>query len=302
MDQSTSLCDLVVKINDYIKGKEHFEKFKIERNALPNVGLLILCSRFFRQADSIIKQYLTSIILGKQQLQMNQLVCYDINHIMDWQQLLEIDVDRKEVNIGLREQEQDIQQVLFKSLIKDVQEIVLKVWHIRATGTSEDLPIPNNTFKHLFSIRSMICNPYLTTTKSNKIIYAELFGLSKKVIDLAIKADMYQELSDMFKTFLYDIQNKIDKNQTGDYITNVNNPNITKHKGHLPKRLKSNVEQSSSKGKQVLRNSTHINVIDNNEINAEGEGSGDMINTKGCKCRKCKKYEHFAKTCEAEVL
>ena len=289
-----------------------------------------------------------------------------------------MDVDREEVNIGLREQEQDIQQVLFKSLIKDVQEIVLEVWHVRATGTSgighyvvllndgthlctclllinkglicrhffcvatysqtaifhitlisprwylepnieqealiqqlsaiilcsnsEDLPIPNSTFKHLFSIRSTICNPYLTTTKSNKIIYAELFGLSKKVINSAIKADMYWELSDMFKTFLYDIQNKIDKNQTGDYITDVNNPNITKHKGRPPKRLKSNVEQSSSKGKQVLRNSTHINVIDNNEINAEGEGSGDIINTKGRKCEKYKKYGHYAKTCEAEVL
>jgi len=66
--------------------------------------------------------------------------------------------------------------------------------------------------------------------------------------------------------------------------------------------LKSNVEQSSSKGKQVLRNSTHINVIDNNEINAEGEGSGDIINTKGRKCGKYKKYGHYAKTCEAEVL
>ena len=38
-----------------------------------------------------------------------------------------MDVDREEVNIGLWEQEQDIQQVLFKSLIKDVQEIVLEV-------------------------------------------------------------------------------------------------------------------------------------------------------------------------------
>src|SRR6266498_3685588 len=289
-----------------------------------------------------------------------------------------MDVDREEVNIELREQEQDIQQVLFKSLIKDVQEIVLEVWHVRATGTSgighyvvllndgthlctclllinkglichhffrvatysqtaifhitlispcwylepnieqealiqqlsaiilcsnsEDLPIPNSTFKHLFSIRSMIYNPYLTMTKSNKIIYAELFGLSKKIINLAIKTDIYWKLSDMFKTFLYDIQNKIDKNQNGDYITDINNPNITKHKGYPLKRLKSNVKQSSSKGKQVLRNSTYINIIDNNEINAEGEDSGNMINTKGHKCRKCKKYEHYAKTCEAELL
>ena len=42
-----------------------------------------------------------------------------------------------EVNIGLREQEQDIRQVLFKSLIEGItKEMVLEVWHIRATGTS----------------------------------------------------------------------------------------------------------------------------------------------------------------------
>jgi len=47
MNRSTSLCDLVVKINDYVKGEEHFEKFEIDHNALPNVRLPILCSRFF---------------------------------------------------------------------------------------------------------------------------------------------------------------------------------------------------------------------------------------------------------------
>ncbi len=50
----------------------------------------MLYSRFFGQADGIIKQYLTPIILGKQRSQMNQSVCYDINRIMDWQQLLEV--------------------------------------------------------------------------------------------------------------------------------------------------------------------------------------------------------------------
>ncbi|PKK73283.1 hypothetical protein RhiirC2_776254, partial [Rhizophagus irregularis] len=48
-----------------------------------------------------------------------------------------------------------------------------------------------------------------------------------------------------------------------DYL-DINNPNITKHKGHPPKRLQSNVEQSSSKGKHALRNSMQINE------NAEG--------------------------------
>ncbi len=64
----------------------------------------------------------------------------------------------------------------------------------------------NSIFKHLFFIQSITCN-FHSIVKLNKIIYKELFGLSKKVIDLIIKANMYQEL----KAFFYDIQNKINK-------------------------------------------------------------------------------------------
>jgi hypothetical protein len=116
--------------------------------------------------------------------------------------------------------------------------------------------------------------------------------LSKKVIiNSAIKADMYQELSNMFKTFLYDIQNKFDeKQQTNeDYILDVNNPNITKHKGCPLKRLQSSVKQSSSKSKHVSKNSTQINIHKNE--NAES--------SKGHKCKNCKQYGHYAKTCQA---
>ncbi|CAB4390456.1 unnamed protein product [Rhizophagus irregularis] len=354
VDRSTSLCDLVININDYVKCEEHFEKFEIERNTLPTVGLPMLHNRFFGQVDDNIKQYLTPIMLEKQRLQMNQSVCYDLNRIMNWQQLLETDIDNEEICIGLREQEQDIRQVLFKSLIKNVsQEIVLEVWHIRATGTSgighyvvllnngthlctclllmnkglichyffsvatysqstiyhitlisvhwylkpninqeillqqipaitlystnnsdENLPITNSTFNYLFSIRSISCHSN-SITKSNKTIYAELFGLSRKVIDSAIKADMYRDLSNMFKTFLYDIQNKFDeKQQTNeeDYL-DINNPNITKHKGRPPKRLQSNVEQSSSKGKHALRNSMQI---DENAEGSKGRALGAL--------------------------
>ncbi|RGB30091.1 hypothetical protein C1646_765760 [Rhizophagus diaphanus] len=99
-------------------------------------------------------------------------------------------------------------------------------------NSEENLPITNGTFKYLFSIRSISCNSH-SLAKPKKVIYAELFGLLKKVIDSAIKADMYWELSDMFKTFLYEIQTKIDENQqiNEDYIAYVKNPNITKCKG-----------------------------------------------------------------------
>ncbi|CAB4375913.1 unnamed protein product [Rhizophagus irregularis] len=249
---------------------------------------------------------------------MNQLVCYDLNRIMNWQQLLKIDIDNEEIYIGLREQQQDIRQVLFKSLIKDVsQEIVLEVTHLciclllinkdliyhhffRVTtysqsaiyhitfisahwylkpninqeillqqipaitlcftnNSNENLVITNSTFNHLFSIRSISCHSN-SITKLNKTIYAELFELSRKIINSAIKTDMYRNLSNMFKTFLYDIQNKFDeKQQTNeeDYL-DINNPNITKHKKRPPKRLQSNVEQFFSKGKHALRNSMQI--------------------------------------------
>ena len=47
VNQSTSLCDLVVNINDYIKDEEYFEKFEIECNALLTIRLLTLHKRFF---------------------------------------------------------------------------------------------------------------------------------------------------------------------------------------------------------------------------------------------------------------
>ncbi|CAB5351908.1 unnamed protein product [Rhizophagus irregularis] len=157
------------------------------------------------------------------------------------------------------------------------------------TNSEENFPLTNGTFKHLFSIRSISNNNSSSTTTPNKIIYAELFGLSKKVIDSAIKADMYQELSNMLKIFLCDIQNKFCKKQT-DYILDANNSNITKHKGRPPKRLQSNVEQSSSKGKHVSRNNTQQINIYSDENAAEG--------SKGRKCKKCKQYGHYAKTCQ----
>ncbi|PKK72812.1 hypothetical protein RhiirC2_710093 [Rhizophagus irregularis] len=56
------------------------------------------------------------------------------------------------------------------------------------------------------------------------------------------------------------IRKKNDENKK----TGVNNPNITKHKDR-PKKVKFSVEQSSSKGKQILRNSTHTIITENKE-------------------------------------
>ena len=90
VDHSTSLCNLLVSINDHVKNDEHFEQFKIERDALPTVGMPMLNTRFFSQVDAIIKEFLTPTMLGKQRSQMNQSVCYDISQITDWRHLMEV--------------------------------------------------------------------------------------------------------------------------------------------------------------------------------------------------------------------
>jgi len=90
VDRSTSLCNLLNSIKDYVKNEEHLERFDIERNALLVVGMPMLNTRFFGQMDTLIKEFLTPVMLGKQRSQMNQSVCYDVFRITKWQHLLEV--------------------------------------------------------------------------------------------------------------------------------------------------------------------------------------------------------------------
>ncbi|CAB4478203.1 unnamed protein product [Rhizophagus irregularis] len=190
-------------------------------------------------------------------------------------------------------------------------EAILEVWFVRATGTQgighyvlDNLsPISvcgtqtedrvgmekSITFQHFFSFRvdSHVSN---LAIKSTKAIYAELFGLSKKAIDCALKANMQHELMNLLKSFIYDIHNKnVEIQETQETFTDINNPAITKHKGRPPKRFKSSVE---TLGKRGLKDSTKVNMITDNVIVKE-----ETNNTKGQKCGKCKQYEHYAKTC-----
>ncbi|CAG8805636.1 8808_t:CDS:2, partial [Cetraspora pellucida] len=166
---ATSLCDLLATIDSCVKNEEQFEKFEIEHNVLPRVGLSSLNNRFFKEVDNIIKQFLTPIILGKQRQQMNQSAD-----------------NEDEIISGPREQEQDIRQVLFKSLIGNIIQAILEpntnkeilfqqIPTIAVCGAfkpKEDQSMSNFTFKHLFVIRFILWNSE-STTKSDKAIYAE---------------------------------------------------------------------------------------------------------------------------------
>lgn len=160
-----------------------------------------------------------------------------------------------------------------------------------STIQSKDNPTLEKSISldQLSLIRNDSANARLSV-KPAKVIYAELFGISRKAIEYAIKADMQDELSDLFKTFIYNIQCKINNQEIeNENLSDINNPTITKHKGRPPKRLKANVEQSLYKGKRVLKDSTQVNVMDTKVLDE----------VKGRKCGKCKEYGHYAKTCRS---
>ncbi|CAB5391444.1 unnamed protein product [Rhizophagus irregularis] len=91
----------------------------------------MLNTRFFDPIDNIIKVFLTPVMLGKQRSQMNQSVCYDINQITEWKNLMDAENDNEGISNGIREQEQDIWQILFQSLIKNIPpEAILEVWFV----------------------------------------------------------------------------------------------------------------------------------------------------------------------------
>jgi hypothetical protein len=90
VNRSTSLCDLLLKINDRVSNDEHLENFEVERNALPTVGMPMFNTKFFGTVDNIMKAFLTPVMLGKQRSEMNKSVCYDINLTTEWQNLISV--------------------------------------------------------------------------------------------------------------------------------------------------------------------------------------------------------------------
>ncbi|CAG8750049.1 22638_t:CDS:2 [Cetraspora pellucida] len=252
---------------------------------LPSVGLPMLNSRFFSQVDDILKKFLTLIMLGKQRDQINASVCYDVIQVYNWHSLIE---------------DYDTRQILFTSLIELIsEEMITQVWYVRATGTighdhyvilfKDDPNItPNDLFLQMPAISISV--PVQQEPMPSKTIYVELFGVSKKVVDVAIKANAYKELSEVLKNFLCETQSKVNDQQQDIDSINIINPSITKHKGRPLKRFKSAVE---SKRKYPLKNSTQLNIVNKNP----NEDKKSLDFNKGRKCSKCGQAGYYAKTC-----
>ncbi|CAB4386127.1 unnamed protein product [Rhizophagus irregularis] len=285
VDQATSLYDLLLNIKDHVRNEEHFKYFELERNAIPTICMPMLNTRFFGSVDNVIKVEIDN---------------EEISNGISTRQMTKN--RQKKMHFDLcREQEQDIQQILFKSLIKNIPlEAILELDNLSpisvcGTQTEDRVGMEKSiTFQHFFSFRidSHVSN---LAIKSTKAIYVELFGLSKKVIDCALKANMQHELMNLLKSFIYDTYNKnVEIQETQETFTDINNSTITKHKGQPSKRFKSSVETKVAEetrrilerfrqttlvetlGKLVLKDSTKINMITDNVIVEE-----ETNNTKG---------------------
>ncbi|CAG8800466.1 23203_t:CDS:2, partial [Cetraspora pellucida] len=176
VDWATSLCDLLITIDSCVKNGEQFEKFEIEHNVLPRVGLPSLNNRFFKEVDNIIKQFLIPIILGKQCQQMNQSVCYDVNHIVEWNQLIAAILEIWNIcatrTTGIGHYIILLNDVAtYSHLTTFYITLIPSCWYLEpntnkemffqqiptiavcgAFKPEEDQPISNFTFKHLFAI------------------------------------------------------------------------------------------------------------------------------------------------------
>ncbi len=101
------------------------------------------------------------------------------------------------------------------------------------TTQLEDISMLERISLDQFLLIRNYSNSFLLPIKLTKMIYAKLSGILKKIIDYTIKTNMQKELSDMIKTFIYNVQCKINNQEIENLknLADINNPTIIRHKG-----------------------------------------------------------------------
>jgi hypothetical protein len=72
------------------------------------------------------------------------------------------------------------------------------------TQLEDSLKLKTINLDQFLLIRNYLASPQ-SPVKSTRMIYIELSEISKKAICYTIKTDMQEELSDMFKSFIYNV-------------------------------------------------------------------------------------------------
>lgn len=156
-------------------------------------------------------------------------------------------------------------------------------------------------FTHIRQIRGdNLYTPILQEITSNRIKYGRAYGMMRKVIDIAISSNSYEELIGLFQNFLIMKQQTLNRENndanSANYVQ-VRNPVASIRKGRPPGRAKSSVEIQD---KQVRRyNPLTPHKKDNQNINLRVESENNIkVNQKTC--QNCGKKGHNRATCKAK--
>ena len=150
---------------------------------------------------------------------------------------------------------------------------------------------------HITKIRgNELYTPNLQERNNNRIKYGRAHGMMKKVINLALATNSYEELIGMCQDFLTSKQEIIkDQNQAKEVLNNkeldVTNPVITVRKGRPAGRIKSAVEIQDKENKKHCLNAVDLNIQRDREIQLDN--SKDNRKT----CHNCGQKGHNRATC-----
>ena len=161
--------------------------------------------------------------------------------------------------------------------------------------------IINNTgifdLGHITKIRGdELYTPNLQELNNNRIKYGRAHGMMKKVINLALATNSYEELIGICQDFLSSKQEIIEnQNQAKEALNNkeldVANPVITARKGRPGGRVKSAVEIQDKENKRCL-NSVDLNIQGGCEIQLDNSKNNRKT------CHNCGQKGHNRATCK----
>ena len=139
----------------------------------------------------------------------------------------------------------------------------------------------------------------LRNIANQKRQYVKGMGLCKKAVDVALKANAYNELCGMLNNFIdTKVSQQIASNDLQNSAANdlIANSVVFTQRGRPPNRYKSSLEiaQSRSKRKPLLDISGNKNM-EGNRSNQNEQEISDIHKSR--RCKNCNEYGHYSKTC-----
>ncbi|RIB08601.1 hypothetical protein C2G38_2270667 [Gigaspora rosea] len=150
-------------------------------------------------------------------------------------------------------------------------------------------------FRYLKEIcESDVYTPVLQEINSTQQKYGRVQGIMRKVLDLAIYTNSYDELIGICQNFILDKQ-QIQEPQKDDEL-NIENPRVTARKGRRPGRAKSTVEIQDNQ----LKKRRYLQPVNMNQtVNDPGTAcNGSKEKDTHKTCQNCRQKGHNKATCK----